>query len=264
LAATDVAAVEHLAERVEAYMTKAVRERKLETSWSNPNTDYEAALTRYVRGVLDASRPSPFLADFHAFVASLARAGAITSLAQLVLKLTVPGVPDIYQGAELWDFSLVDPDNRRPVDWQARRILLDETDRASPADLAANWQDGREKLFATRRLLALRRAHPDLFAAGDYRPLEVAGERAAHLCAFARSQGGETLAVAVPRLVRQLCRDADGLDWGGTEIVLPADTAWQDVFTLRRLDRGDRVRARELFAEFPVAALIGALAGEKA
>jgi (1->4)-alpha-D-glucan 1-alpha-D-glucosylmutase len=257
----NVVAVEHLAERVEAFMIKAVRERKLETSWSNPNPDYEAALTRYVRGVLDASRPSPFLADFHDFVAAVSRAGAITSLAQLVLKLTVPGVPDIYQGCELWDFSLVDPDNRQPVDWCARRALLDETDRASPADLGAGWHDGREKLFATRRLLALRRAHPDLFAAGDYQPLEVLGERGPYLCAFVRTQGGVSLAVAVPRLAHQLCRAGESPDWGDSEIVLPANTAWQDAFTLRRLGRRDRVPACELFADFPVAALIGAAAG---
>ncbi|MFZ3236074.1 MAG: malto-oligosyltrehalose synthase [Stellaceae bacterium] len=254
----EVGAVEHLAERVDAYMIKAVRERKLDTSWSNPNPDYEAALTRYVRGVLDASRPSPFLADFHGFVASMARAGAITSLAQLALKLTVPGVPDIYQGCELWDFSMVDPDNRRPVDWEEREALLDKMDRPAPAELAAGWQDGREKLFATRRLLGLRRAHPELFAAGDYQPLEVAGERGPHLCAFVRSHGGVSLAVAVPRLVHQLCRGGDSPNWADSEIVLPANRAWQDVFTLRRLDRRDRVPARELFAEFPVAVLISA------
>ncbi len=147
-------------------MIKAVRERKLETSWSNPNADYEAALQRYVRAVLDGSRPNPFLAEFHAFVGGFARHGAITALAQLVLKLTVPGVPDIYQGGELWDFSLVDPDNRRPVDWDRRRGLLEEVAAMHPRDLAADWQDGREKLFVTHRLLALRRAHPKLFADG--------------------------------------------------------------------------------------------------
>ncbi|MGH7031833.1 MAG: malto-oligosyltrehalose synthase, partial [Stellaceae bacterium] len=173
LAPTDVAGMDHLAERIEAYMIKAVRERKLESSWSNPNAQYEAALQRFVRGVLDASRPNPFLAEFHGFVAGLARAGAITSLSQLVLKLTVPGVPDIYQGGELWDFSLVDPDNRRPVDWDARRTLLETISAMRPADLARDWQDGREKLFATRCLLALRGARPALFAEGDYQPLET-------------------------------------------------------------------------------------------
>ena len=112
-------------------MIKAVRERKLETSWSNPNAEYEAALSRYVRGALDASRLNPFLADFHAFVTAAARNAAITSLAQLTLKLTVPGVPDIYQGGELWDFSLVDPDNRRPVDWEEALAARSNRSRAA-------------------------------------------------------------------------------------------------------------------------------------
>src|SRR6202140_4243796 len=137
-------------------MIKAVREGKQQSSWSNPNTAYEAALQRFVQTVLDATRANPFLVEFHAFGETLGRLGAIASLSQLVLKLTVPGVPDIYQGGELWDFSLVDPDNRRPVDWEMRRVLLDAGASARPRDLAPSWQDGREKLFVTQRLLALR------------------------------------------------------------------------------------------------------------
>jgi (1->4)-alpha-D-glucan 1-alpha-D-glucosylmutase len=261
LAPSDVAGVESLAERIEAYMIKAARERKLETSWSNPNAEYEAALQRFVRGVLDASRANPFLAEFHAFVAPLARQGAITGLAQLVLKLTVPGVPDIYQGGELWDFSLVDPDNRRPVDWETRRGLLDKIGAMRPADLAAEWQDGREKLFTTWHLLNLRIAHPALFAEGDYRPVEVAGDRSGHLCAFARSHEGMSLLVAVPRLIHQLYRGGEAADWGPAEIVLPPGGAWRDVFAGRRPDRQDRVPAAELFADFPVCVLIGETGG---
>jgi (1->4)-alpha-D-glucan 1-alpha-D-glucosylmutase len=257
LAPSDLAGVESLAERIEAYMIKAARERKLDTSWSNPNADYEAALQRYVRGVLDASRPNPFLAEFHGFVAGLARQGAITSLAQLVLKLTVPGVPDIYQGGELWDFSLVDPDNRRPVDWDMRHALFEEVAAMRPGDLADKWQDGREKLFVIRHLLALRRAHPELFAGGDYQPLAVAGDRGMHLCAFARSHERVALVVAVPRLVHQLHPGGAAADWRDAEIVLPPNTSWRDVFTGRRLDRHDRAAAGELLADFPVAVLIG-------
>jgi (1->4)-alpha-D-glucan 1-alpha-D-glucosylmutase len=256
----DLAGIESLAERVDAYMIKAVRERKLETSWSTPSAAYEAGVNRFVRGVLDPSRLNPFLADFHGFVAALSRPGAITSLSQLVLKLTVPGVPDIYQGGELWDFSLVDPDNRQPVDWGSRAALLAQLDKARPADLAPYWQDGREKLFTAARLLALRRAHPDLFAGGDYQPLDVVGERSRHVCAFARRNGEAALVVAVPRLVHQLLRGGETADWGDAAVALPSGGGWQDIFTLRRLDDGERVAAAELFADFPVAVLIGAAA----
>jgi (1->4)-alpha-D-glucan 1-alpha-D-glucosylmutase len=258
LAPDDAAGVASLAERLDAYMIKAVREAKEATSWSNPDPVYEAAIRRFVAGVLDGSRPNPFLVEFYGFVAALARAGAITALAQLTLKLTVPGVPDIYQGGELWDFNLVDPDNRRPVDWQQRRQLLASVVRAEPGGLAAQWQDGREKLFAIHRLLALRRTHPELFAAGDYQPLETSGEHADHLCAFVRNHAGATLTVAVPRLVLGLCRDRPAIDWGDTEIAAPQGPVWEDVFTRRRFAQGTRLRAGEIFAEFPVAVLIAA------
>src|ERR1051325_3086042 len=142
----DDAAMSALAERMGAAMIKSVREGKEHSSWSYPDDNYEAGVRRFVRGALDAGRPNPFLVDFSAFAATLARPAAIASLAQLVLKLTVPGVPDIYQGCELWDFSLVDPDNRLPVDYGSRRALLDEIGRAKIDDLTQNWGDGREKM----------------------------------------------------------------------------------------------------------------------
>jgi (1->4)-alpha-D-glucan 1-alpha-D-glucosylmutase len=257
LALADVAGIKSLGERIEAYMIKAAREGKQQSSWSNPNTAYEAALQHFVRGVLDASREGPFLIEFHAFVTSLARLGAIASLSQLVLKLTVPGVADIYQGGELWDFSLVDPDNRRPVAWNLRRALLEEVAACSIADLAEHWQDGREKLFATWRLLECRRAHPDLLADGDYQPLEVEGEKAGHLCAFARNRGGQSLVVAVPRLVYALYCGGETAKWEEAEIVLPARGGWQNVFTGRNLVLQERARVSDLLGEFPVGVLIG-------
>lgn len=168
-----------------------------------------------------------------------------------MLKLTVPGVPDIYQGGELWDFSLVDPDNCRPEDWNIRQRLLEEVGAVSVANLVERWQDGREKLFVTRRLLEWRRSHPDLFAEADYQPLEVTGERSAHLCAFSRNRGGASLIVAVPPLVYALCRGGTTADWGAAEIALPALGAWRDVFTGRSLVLQERVRVSDLFAEFP-------------
>jgi (1->4)-alpha-D-glucan 1-alpha-D-glucosylmutase len=257
LDAADAAAVAALAERVEAAMVKAVREGKERSSWSLPNEAYEAGLVRFVRGVLDAARPNPFLADLAEFIQLLARPAAIASLAQLVLKLTAPGVPDIYQGGELFDFSLVDPDNRRPVDWSLRQRLIAAIAGATPADLGAHWQDGREKLFVTARLLDLRRRSPALFAMGDYQPLDTGeGENAERLCAFARSHAGEILVAAVPRLAHALLRGGGAL-WDAAAIALPAAAGWRNVFTGVALAACGRLAAAELFRDFPVAVLIG-------
>ena len=254
----DAPAVEALAERVDGYMLKAMREGKEHSSWSYPDPDYEAALQRFVRGVLDGSRPNPFLADFAAFVAVLARPAAIASLAQLVLKLSVPGVADIYQGGELWDFSLVDPDNRRPVDFGYRQRLFAELQHATTADLARDWQDGREKLYVTQRLLDLRRRHAELFASSDCQPLEIGdGRNSDRLCGFCRAHGGTRLVVAVPRLTWGLYKEGGPADWGTTEIAFPDAGAWRDVLTGRTLPGRECVRAGELLADFPVAVLLG-------
>jgi (1->4)-alpha-D-glucan 1-alpha-D-glucosylmutase len=246
---TDAVAVKKLAERLSAFMIKAVREGKEESGWSNPNEDYEAALGRFVMAVLDATRPNAFLKDFAEFVASLAPLAAVSSLAQLTLKLTVPGVPDIYQGCEFWDFSLVDPDNRRPVDWAARSGILSRLDNAGPG--------GSEKLYLTHRLLRLRAERPALFADGDYNPLPVEGGRADdHLCAFARAHDGEAIAVAVPRLVARLYHGGEAADWGDTAVLLPDGGDWEDVLGGARHAGGRRIRAAELFATFPVAVLL--------
>jgi (1->4)-alpha-D-glucan 1-alpha-D-glucosylmutase len=253
----DAESVAALAERIDGAMVKSVREGKERSSWSYHNAEYEAGLQRFVKGVLDAARPNPFLADFAALVGLLARPAAIASLAQLVLKLTVPGVPDTYQGGELWDFSLVDPDNRRPVDWERRRRLLDAVADARPQDLAAVWQDGREKLFVTARLLALRRKRPSLFAAGDYQPLDVGeGRNSERVCAFARRHGEDALAVAVPRLTYGLFRDGVPADFGATDLALPPAAGWRNVFTGKAFGPCDRISAADLFRQFPVAVLV--------
>ena len=159
-----------------------------------------------MRAALDASRPNPFLEDFAALREMVAHAGAINALAQQLLKLTAPGVPDIYQGTELWDQSLVDPDNRRPVDYRQRTRLLRGLQRRRPgrrlaADLLETKADGRVKLYLTSRALACRAAHPDLFARGDYIPLTAEGAAADHVVAFARRDAENEFIVAVPRLV---------------------------------------------------------------
>src|SRR5207245_11320738 len=198
--------------------------------WTNPTTSYEVVLQRVIKGVLGPSRANPFLTDFHAFIGLLARPAAIASLAQLVLKLTVPGVPDIYQGGELWDFSLVDPDNRRPVDWELRRALLHEVGTLAVGKLGGYAEDGREKLFIIHRLLQLRRRHPELFFAGEYVPLEVLGARNGdHLCAFARCHGESVLVVAVPCLVFGLYGGGSAAAWAAADLVLPAHLALRGV-----------------------------------
>ena len=254
LSIDDLEGMRDLAERLEGYMIKAVREGKERSSWSNPDANYEAGVQRFVRGVLDSSRTNPFLVEFHSFVMPLAQLGSISSLSQLVLKLTVPGVPDIYQGGELWNFSLVDPDNRRPIDWQVRRQLLGKLDNACVTDLSRDWQDGRQKLFVIRKLLDLRRSHPELFAQGDYRPMEVEEGSASHICAFARARGEEEIIVIVPRLVYRLYDGGCSAKWGATKIGLPSGQ-WRDVFTGRWQEGGRSVSVAQLLAAFPVAVL---------
>ena len=254
----DAESVSALAERVEAAMIKSVREGKERSSWSYPNAAYEAGLARGLCAACSTPAPNPFLADFADFVGQLARPAAIASLAQLVLKLTVPGVPDIYQGGELWDFSLVDPDNRRPVDWDERRRLLDEISEASRAELAEHWQDGREKLFATARLLELRRrgrrCSPRAITSRSRSaraaiPTGSAPSRAAH--------GDEVLAVAVPRLTYGLFRDGGPADFGATDIALPAGRYGATSSPARRSRRASGSAPPNCSGDFPVAVLLG-------
>ncbi|MGH7089301.1 MAG: malto-oligosyltrehalose synthase, partial [Stellaceae bacterium] len=266
LSPDDADAVSQLCERVRQTMTKMVREAKERSGWSNPDLEYEAALGRFISGALDASRPNPFLADLCAFVESLARPAAINSLAMTVIRLVAPGVPDVYQGAELFDFSMVDPDNRGPVDFARRRQMLGALaarmrdgilDRQGFAELAAHRHDGREKLFLIWRALALRHAHPDLFATGAYQPLEARGRHGDRLCFFARLADGEAAAAVTPRLVASFFRNGGSMDWQDTEVLLPEGMAWQDALSGRALDIGATARTGDLLADFPVALLYG-------
>ncbi|MTW16784.1 malto-oligosyltrehalose synthase [Rhodoplanes serenus] len=189
-----------LIERMQTYAVKALREGKQETSWHNPNDAYEQAVTGFLARLLDPETSRDFLDDFAAFARRTALLGALNSLAQLTLKATVPGVPDIYQGTEFWDLSLVDPDNRRAVDFAARREALDTIGETPDWDaLAAAWTDGRVKLALTRRLLALRRSLAEVFATGGYEPLAVDGPHAGHLLAFARTGRRRSVVVVVGR-----------------------------------------------------------------
>jgi (1->4)-alpha-D-glucan 1-alpha-D-glucosylmutase len=190
----------HFIVRIEAYAVKAAREGKVETNWTDPNAAYEAGFTAFIRGALDSDRSAAFLASFTAFAERTALIGALNSLTQVTLKAMMPGVPDFYQGTELWDLSFVDPDNRRPVDFAVRMAALRKHDHAPDwATLAASWRDGHIKLALTKRLLALRQRLPDIFTHGRYQPLPVQGEDADRVIAFARSVGARTVIVIACR-----------------------------------------------------------------
>ena len=231
------------AERVLAYVQKASREAKAHTSWTRPDERYDDALAGFVTGVLENAG---FLADLERFVAPLVEAGRITSLAQTLLKLTCPGIPDFYRGTELWDLSLVDPDNRRPVDWRLRARLLEELDGASGEAVLARMDEGLPKLWIIRQGLALRRERPWAFGReGDYRPLPGRGSRAAHVVAFLR---GGRVAVVVPRLLLQLRGD-----WLETTIDLP-EGEWRNVLDAGHV-AGGSVQLADLLRRFPLALL---------
>jgi malto-oligosyltrehalose synthase len=213
-------------ERLAAWQLKALREAKLVTDWTAPNLDYEDAARSFLYTIMSDGN---FVAAASAWARYIAPAGALNGLAQTLLKLTVPGVPDIYQGTEFWDLSMVDPDNRRPVDF-APRIAALEAD-LSPDVLARDWHDGRVKQAVIRRALALRQAAPELFARGDYRPVEVTGPRAEHVVAFVRSRADADCVIVVPRLPGRLFGLPSSSPLSRTNeaisILLPAEV-WRD------------------------------------
>lgn len=265
-----------VADRLAAYVVKAVREAKVASSWDNPNLAYEEACTAFVSRLLDVSRPNPFLSDFAAFHARIAYLGMLNALSQLVLKLTVPGVPDIYQGTELWDLALVDPDNRRAVDFAHRSRLLAELKAALPDPteaarrLMAAWPDGRIKLSIMHRLLRLRRELPGLFTDGSYEPMAVNGARADHALAFVRRHRTDRLIVAVGRLFSSLLEATEpsyeaSADWNDTQVAGPGDIqgVWTNVLTGQEVAvvrDGDATRlpVNEVLAVLPVAVLLPA------
>ncbi len=268
----DESTLESWRQRVETYMLKAAREAKTHTSWISPNDGYEGALTAFVRGALARLHPNPFLDDLRSQAETVAWFGALNSLSMTLVKLTSPGVPDLYQGNELMDLSLVDPDNRRPVDYALRERWLGELTsmKGEPTRvpeitaLAAAPHDGRAKLWVTWRLLGLHRAHPQLFGKGDYAGLAARGARAAHVIAFAREHQGVMLVALAGRLWAQLASAPGALPlgestWSDTAVKapLPDGTLLENVLTgeTLRVEQG-RIRLADAFASFPGAVFL--------
>jgi len=260
--------------RLQDYMVKAVREANVHTNWTRPNLRHERALTHFIKSITTASSANSFLSDFLRLNKEVAYYGALNSLGQLLLKITIPGVPDFYQGSELWDFRLVDPDNRGPIDFEKRMRLLAELRQQDEQrgrlglieDLLAHWQDGRIKLFLTSRALNFRRAHQALFMEGDYQPMQASWAKKENVFVFLRHKENDWAIAAVPRLVTGLTSagrlPAGESVWASNALPLPkgAPTDWVNVLTgekvmARTSRRGNSLALAEVFSRFPVALL---------
>jgi (1->4)-alpha-D-glucan 1-alpha-D-glucosylmutase len=258
-------------ERLKTFLVKAVREAKVHTNWFEPNSDHESALLAYIDAIFDSGQSAGFFPDFFVLQKKVAFYGCLNSLSQVLLKIASPGLPDFYQGEELWDLNLVDPDNRRPVDFSVRRRLLDELKQldhdgreALLENLLATWPDGRIKLYLTWRGLAFRREHRGLFHCGEYLPLASTGRQKENIFAFARRHNDDWAVAAAPRLLSRLV-DPDEVPLGRTvwttaAIELPpgVPAEWRNAITgepLRAVKRGRSfiLRAADLFQRFPAA-----------
>jgi (1->4)-alpha-D-glucan 1-alpha-D-glucosylmutase len=258
-------------ERIESYMLKAIREAKQNTSWINRNDAYENAVSSFVKALLNPVVDHRFLADFVPFQRRVARIGLWNSLSQTLLKLTCPGVPDIYQGNDLWDLSLVDPDNRRSVDYVRRQQVFENIRKLGGApnpqfvgQLLETPQNDALKLYVTWKTLCLRKQWPDVFQTGEYLPLTAQGAKANHVVAFIRKLQSESVLVAAPRLAASLLGDSDvppiGPEiWEDTEIQLPSSISRverRNAFTGEQVEFaefGAKIAVSELFRHFPVA-----------
>jgi (1->4)-alpha-D-glucan 1-alpha-D-glucosylmutase len=261
-------------ERLKAYLIKAAREAKVFTRWIDPDPNHEHALSAFVDAILEPSPDNQFLQDFQEFQVQVAYFGALNSLSQTLLKIVAPGIPDFYQGTEIWDFSLVDPDNRRPVDYQKRLALfkeLQQKEARSPATLLfrllSRWRDGAIKLFVTYKALNFRRRLPELFGEGEYLPLESSGKLDRHIVACARRRAESWVVAVVPRFCSQLTpagKPPLGPVWGTEILPLPAGApeVWENIFTQAtiRVAPGNSLRGlplAEIFRSLPLALLAG-------
>ena len=238
-------------ERMQAYALKAAREGKQETSWLNPNLAYEAGLQTFIERILDRSAAADFLTSLETLAQRVSLLGALNSLSQVTLKATMPGVPDFYQGTEFWDLSLVDPDNRRPVDFTERAAVLASVENPDWQNLTQNWPSGHLKLAWTRSLLELRTELADVFTHGDYLSLEVTGPHRDHIIAFARRHGREAAVVAVAKSFAGFSQG--GRDWPRAEAF--DATLNVDGYSVEGISGGAEIPFSALFRHLPVAVL---------
>jgi (1->4)-alpha-D-glucan 1-alpha-D-glucosylmutase len=256
--------------RIQEYIVKVAREASRFTNWVAPDERYETALNDFVAGMLSQKRSRPFLEDFQAFVDAQLDAGLLNALAQQVLKLTSPGVPDLYQGTEMWDDSLVDPDNRRLPDFEKRIEAVSHLKDADIGELVKSRRDGRLKLFITGTLLNLSREHKRVFESGEYIPVKTEGSAADHVVAYIRSSNDRHVLVVTPRLAYRLAASKattvdDRAIWLGTSLELPGDMAdvhWTDAFTGEAFD-GSPGAVEKLFVSMPLAVLVSVREEEK-
>ncbi|MFL1416868.1 malto-oligosyltrehalose synthase [Pseudomonas fildesensis] len=254
----DGPALEAYQQRLWQWQQKALREAKLQSSWSAPNEAYEQGVEVFLSRLLLSDAGRELRTAIGAAAQAIAPAGAVNGLAQSLLRLTVPGVPDLYQGDEFWDFSLVDPDNRRPVDFNARQRALDIP--PASGELLFNWRDGRIKQALIAQVLALRKAHPELFRSGRYTPLEVVGKQAEHVVAFCREHHGKRLVVVVPRWPFHLLEHGvhpqiNAQVWGDTRVKLPfaAPTEnWKGLFHTGAVTPDKELLISAALGDFPV------------
>jgi (1->4)-alpha-D-glucan 1-alpha-D-glucosylmutase len=266
----DESGVEGFRRRLQSYMIKAIREAMVHTKWTVPNVPHEEAMTRFIDAILRGSNENEFLRDFLDFVPRIAFYGALNGLSQALIKSTFPGIPDFYQGSELWDLRLVDPDNRGPVDFARRVTLLEELRKCEPltenavSELLDHWQDGRIKLHVISRALCFRRSRSELFAGGQYLPIGTAGERKDHIFAFGRRLQDRWLLVVTPRLTAALTSPGQfplGDMWQNTFVRLPeeAPSKWRNLFEPRAALSGSgksqELKVSELLQRFPLALL---------
>ncbi|MDB9527827.1 malto-oligosyltrehalose synthase [Oscillatoria sp. CS-180] len=256
-------------DRIADYVVKAVREAKVHTAWLRPDTDYEDSFVAFARAILTPGDKNLFLEKFREFQNRIADYGIYNSLSQVLLKLALPGVPDIYQGQELWDFSLVDPDNRRPVDYDLRGYWLHEMCQQAESDrdgllknLLDYRSDGRIKLWVTHRCLAARQTYADLFQQGDYQPLMARGDAEDHIIAFARQNGRQWLVAIAPRFLTNLIQPGEhpiGSIWDELTLDFPNkhDVSWYDWIGGQSFDSPEAIEVSKLLAKFPMALLIG-------